>query len=73
MQPRSREITASVLVIAVLGSSAGILSGDSTGRKDEYLNLLPGEDLGGINLVGLDVVCLRNFSALKNGVAHIFL
>ena len=55
LRPRWREITASVLVIAVLGSSAGILAGKPSAPSapgDQYLDERQTDDLRGIHLVG---------------------
>ncbi|MFT5485513.1 MAG: hypothetical protein ACI9JL_000255 [Paracoccaceae bacterium] len=51
LRPRWREITASVLVIAVLLPAAGFLAEDASGPGIHYLDELQGEDLRGIDLV----------------------
>lgn len=51
LEPRWREITASVFVIAVLLLAAGFLAEDAHGPGIYYMDELQGEDLRGIDLI----------------------
>lgn len=51
LQPRWREIAASILVIAVLLPPLGFLAGDSHVQRAPYGDELQGEEVKGIYLV----------------------